>query len=59
LLYEACKVNRWYISEISIQEEHVHVVIQIPPKVSVAEAVQTLKGGTSRVSGTGRVSVGR
>ena len=49
LLYEACKVNRWYISEVSIQEDHVHVVIQLLPRVSVAEAVQTLKGGTSRI----------
>lgn len=25
------------------------MVIQLPPRVSVAEAVQTLKGGTSRI----------
>ena len=49
LLYEACKVNRWWISEISIQEDHVHIVIQASPSESVSEVVQILKGGTSRV----------
>jgi putative transposase len=49
LLYEACKVNRWWISEIGIQEDHVHIVIQTSPSDSLAEVVQILKGGTSRV----------
>lgn len=49
LLYEACKINRWWISEISIQEDHVHIVIQTNPRESVSEVVQILKGGTSRV----------
>jgi len=49
LLYEACKVNRWWISEISIQEGHVHIVIQASPSESVSEIVQILKDGTSRV----------
>jgi putative transposase len=49
LLYEACKINRWWISEISIQEDHVHIVIQTNPRESVSKVVQILKGGTSRV----------
>ena len=49
LLYEACRVNSWWISEISIQEDHVHIMVQIPPRYSVAEVVQIFKGGTSRV----------
>ena len=49
LLYEACRVNRWWISEMSIQEDHIHLVVQIPPQYSVAEVVQIFKGGTSRV----------
>ena len=42
-------MNRWWISEISIQEDHVHVVIQIKASDSVGDVVQILKGGTSRV----------
>jgi len=49
LLKEACKINRWRIGELSIQEDHVHLMIQINARNSVAEVVQILKGGTSRV----------
>jgi putative transposase len=42
-------MNRWWISEISIQEGHVHVVIQIKASDSVGDVVHILKGGTSRV----------
>jgi putative transposase len=42
-------MNRWWISELSIQEDHVHLIIQTNPSDSVAEVVQRLKGGTSRV----------
>ena len=34
---------------MSIQEDHVHVIIQIKPRESVAYVVQMLKGGTSKV----------
>ena len=49
MLYEACKLNRWWIGEISIQEDHVHVIIQVNARNSISEVVQILKGGTSRV----------
>ena len=49
LMYEACRMNSWWISEMAIADDHVHIVIQLPPRVSVAEAVQIIKGGTSRV----------
>ena len=49
LFYEACKINRWWIGELKILEDHVHMMIQIKPSDSVAEVVQILKGGTSRV----------
>ena len=49
LLYEACRINSWWISELSVQEDHVHLIIQTKPKDSVAEVAQRLKGGTSRV----------
>jgi putative transposase len=48
-MYEGCKMNGWWISEMSIQDDHVHIVVQIPPQMSVAEVVRIFKGGTSRV----------
>ena len=49
LLYEACRMNDWRISEMAIQPDHIHIVIQTMPKDSVAEVVQIMKGGTSRI----------
>jgi putative transposase len=49
LMYEACKMNGWWISEMSIQTDHVHLVVELPPHISVAEVVRIFKGGTSRV----------
>jgi putative transposase len=42
-------MNRWWISELSVQVDHVHLIMQTNPSDSVAEVVQRLKGGTSRV----------
>jgi putative transposase len=49
LMYQACRMNRWWISEMSIQTDHVHIVVELPPQVSVAEVVKIFKGGTSRI----------
>jgi putative transposase len=46
-LYEACKVNRWWIEEVKVLSDHVHVLIQVQATDTVAEVVQRLKGGTS------------
>ena len=45
--YEAAKVNWWWIEEMKILPDHVHMLIQIHPTETVAEVVQKLKGGTS------------
>jgi len=49
LMYEACRMNNWWINEIAIQDDHLHIVVQVPPQYSVAEVVQIFKGGTSRI----------
>ncbi len=41
-------MNRWWTKQISIQPDHVHLLIQLNPRNSVAEVVQILKGGSSR-----------
>ena len=42
-------MNGCWISELSVQDDHVHIVIQTNPSDSVADVVHILKGGTSRV----------
>ena len=34
---------------MSVQEDHIHMIIQMKPDDSISEVVQILKGGTSRV----------
>ena len=43
-------ISEWLgteVLELSVQEDHVHVVVSIPPKVSVAEHMGTVKGKTA------------
>lgn len=49
LFYQCAEVNRWKIDELNMQEDHVHIIIQLRPDVSVAWAIQMFKGGSSKV----------
>ena len=49
LLREACRMNGWQISEMSIESDHIHLIMQIKASDSISGVVQMLKGGTSRV----------
>lgn len=49
LFYECTEVNGWFIHEMEIMEDHVHMLLQLPPKIAVSEAVGYLKGGSSRI----------
>jgi putative transposase len=49
LLYEAAEINGWWIEELSIQTDHIHMLIQIHLKDTVSKVLQKLKGGTSRI----------
>lgn len=48
LLYEACSMNQWWIHQMGIEADHIHVLIQIKPSDNVDEVVQILQGGSSR-----------
>jgi putative transposase len=47
LLEECAAINRWYIDELNIQHDHVHMLIRLRPDVSVSKVVQLLKGRSS------------
>jgi putative transposase len=49
LFEQASEVNDWQIHEINVQSDHVHLLLQVHPRESVATVVQRLKGGSSRV----------
>ena len=47
LLQECADVNRWRIEELTIQQDHVHMLVQLRPDVSVSKVIQLFKGKSS------------
>ena len=39
-----CEWKRCEVQEMSVQKDHIHLVVSIPPKVSVSEMMGILKG---------------
>ena len=48
LIQECADVNRWNIEELNIQPDHVHIVLQFNPNMSISKMVQLMKGKSSR-----------
>ena len=48
LLFECAEINHWKIEELNIQTEHVHMLVQLKPDVSLSKTVQYFKGGSSK-----------
>ncbi len=48
LIRECAEMNSWLIEELNIQPDHIHMLIQLKPDISVSTAVQYFKGGSSR-----------
>jgi len=49
VIYEGCEVNKWWVDELKIHDDHVHMLIQIKPRESIAEVMNKVKGVSSRV----------
>lgn len=49
LFYECADMNRWKIEELSVQVDHVHMLLRMRPEVSVSRMVQLFKGWSSKV----------
>jgi len=48
LLQLCAEANGWEIDEVNIQEDHVHLIVQFVPTISVSKMVQLFKGRSSR-----------
>jgi putative transposase len=46
-IWEQCKKLECYLYRIGGNDWHVHLLVNIPPKIAVAKAVQQLKGASS------------
>ena len=42
-------MNGWWVEELKILPDHVHILIQIHPDETLSSVVKILKGGTSRL----------
>jgi putative transposase len=49
LFTQCCEVNHWYLHELNVQPDHVHLLVQVSPSERFSDVVQYLKGGSSRV----------
>jgi putative transposase len=49
LFLQCAEVNRWHIEELNLQPDHVHLLVQLRPDVSISRVVQLFKGGSSKV----------
>ena len=49
LFYECAEISGWVIAELNIQRDHVHMVVLLKQTISVSQAVQRFKGGSSKV----------
>ena len=48
-IYEGVKLNNWWVEELNIRPDHVHLLIQLHPDETVSGVVKQIKGATSRV----------
>ena len=46
---ECADLERWKIEELNIQPDHVHLLVQMIPTISVSKMVQLFKGRSSKV----------
>ena len=49
MIEEGCRMNDWELKELEVLSDHVHMLIQLNPKDSIAEVMQRIKGASSRV----------
>lgn len=49
LMQECADMNRWKIEELNIQKDHVHILVQMRPDISVSKMIQLFKGSSSKI----------
>ena len=49
LFHDCAEINQFEIMELSIQPDHVHLLLSAKPRYSPSEIMRLIKGGSSRV----------
>ncbi len=42
-------MHNWYIEELNVKVDHIHMLVQINPDKSISKVIQYFKGGSSRI----------
>lgn len=45
---EVCENRKWHIEKLAVEKDHVHLLVQIPPTVSISYVSQIIKGNVSK-----------
>ena len=49
ILRRGCEINHWYIHEINVQPDHVHLLLQYSSSERLSDVIQILKGSSARL----------
>jgi putative transposase len=49
LLYQCGEVNNWFIHELEVMPDHVHILVQIPHTIPISQVAMYFKGGSSKI----------
>lgn len=49
LLKECAECNGWKLIELNIQLDHIHMILQFKPNMSISKIVQLFKGKSSKI----------
>jgi putative transposase len=50
LFCETTKLNQWWIEELKIKDDHVHMLIQIHTNEKISNVIRILKGGINKLN---------
>ena len=46
---KVCWERKWFIENLAVERNHVHLLVQIPPAISVSYGAQIIKGNVSKM----------
>lgn len=49
LFFQCAEVNHWFVHEIEVMPDHVHILVQLSPNDQLSRAIMYFKGGSSKI----------
>ncbi|GAG98724.1 unnamed protein product, partial [marine sediment metagenome] len=45
---DVCDYNNWFVESLAVENDHVHLCVQLPPTVSISDGAKIIKTNSSR-----------